>query len=93
MPIYVYSCCGTLFNMVNDRNDCPECGKKDAYDFRRTIDGSIDSQHGLKFSVEGERNYFDEGAGRYFGSSTERKAWLREKGYRPAKSASMAETW
>lgn len=93
MPVYIYSCCGELPNSVADRNDCPECGNKDAYDFGETINSGIKQRHGLKWSVEGERNYYDEGAGRWFGSSEDRKAWLRANNYRPAKNASMAETW
>ncbi len=93
MPIYIYTCCGELPNGVDNRHDCPECGKKNAYDFDGTISATGDQRHGMKHSVEGIRNYYDVGAGQHFGSSDQRKAWLRESGYRPAKSASMYETW
>jgi hypothetical protein len=93
MPVYPYDCCGNQHNTIADRDTCPGCGKEGTRNFAEQINSDFDQQHGRKWSVHGDRNYWDEGAGRFFGSSESRKAWLRENGYRPAKNASMYETW
>jgi len=60
MPVYVYSCCGTQPQLMDERDTCPECGSGDQRDFMATVNPSYDQRHGRVESIKGVRNYYDE---------------------------------
>ena len=92
MPVYPYTCCGNQFNMIDTRDTCPECGKEGTRNFVEQINPGFDQKHGRAFSVEGVREYFDVGAGEYFKTSEDKKAWMRKNNYRYAPNASAYES-
>jgi hypothetical protein len=92
--MYVYKCHGTRYQCADDMHNCPVCGQE-TYDFLATVSHQGKQMHGRLESVEGIRNYFDVGAGRYFHTEKERLSWLKKKGYKPAVAcgASGYESW